>query len=283
MLHRLTRIFVGTSALVTLTSFAGAVPVFSPNSSVVITHIADRSNLSLGEVSTTVKPPPAVFPPSFQLAHEFVTPGPGGTSHSNADASVAEVTSAVTTTIRFVPGTGVTQNNVPGHAYTGASALTFDINALWFNPTQYPAPGQFHLGFASFPVSGVVGVGGQDRIIVNLTYRNGVGGALLGTLSLDQTFPNATALPLPFFDLATKTTVLNAGQPLPAGSQVLITGSVELRAKNEESPSEITLDTGGDIGTMAIPLPPAWATALGGMGLILGLARVAPIVGRRRD
>jgi hypothetical protein len=106
------------AVVVTLARPAGAVslPTFDPSSSVVFSHKADVQNTSIAPVSQTIQPVPKDLPVgSFQLSHEFTTPGMGGlTSTTDVTGSIAEVTNALNTSIKFGAGTGVLQTNLPG-------------------------------------------------------------------------------------------------------------------------------------------------------------------------
>jgi hypothetical protein len=155
--------------------------------------------------------------------------------------------------------------------------LEADVKALWAVPAGgFPASGGVPGEFLAFPLGGTIGIGGNDRFIAHLTFTNGVGGLPIGPpIDIDKTYLNATAAPLPFTDLIGITKPLNGGVPLAGGTQIYISGTIQFRAKNDESPSDIHVTgNGGSVSTALVPLPPAWVSGLLGIVALVVAAKL---------
>jgi hypothetical protein len=234
-----------------------------------------------------------------------------GQSSSTATGAVYQVTNNTNMGVAFTAGTGVTQTNVPGDAYIGASQLAANVNLVWGLNSQFAPTNAFPGINYQFPIGGVIGVGGSDRFIANLTFNEivtpntgPVQTVAVGSLSLDETYTNATGSPLPFSTLLSGNDAFNGGVDLPASNdfdtyQFQITGTVEFRAKNDLSPSTFDLSSDSsmsaldydseptgdqnfsDIETVALPQPSSVAMGVVSM-LLLGLVAKAGL-GRRQE
>jgi hypothetical protein len=222
-------------------SAPAAAPVFDPGqSNVVLTHTEDLGAAILNTFQTTV--PGASIPSSspplpFQINHTFSKGSSPNTSSTNATGSVYQTTSATDMALDLLTGTGVIQTNVPGHFYTGASQLDLNVDLEWtIGAGGFPAAGHPPGVLYQFNVGGTVGEGGSAEFTVNLKYENG-GGTQIGSVTSDTLFNTAG----PFTKLISGTALLNGGTPLVAGSNLLLVGTIDFKATNDEGPSNIDI------------------------------------------
>jgi hypothetical protein len=274
----------GSALLLTLLSvpaaFAGGATAFDTgNSSLVLTHTADKAAAIPQTFSVNVPGPsvPAAPTVGFQINHTFNAVTGSGSSSTVSDATGYEITNLLNLGLALQAGSGVTQTNVPGHAYTGASVTDIAITAVWdLGPSGFPAPGHFPGVSYQYPIGGTVGIAGTDEFKVNLTFTDpSVGPNSIGNISVDKVYPNITASPLAFTDNIAGTILINGGAPLPAGSQLQMIGTIDFLATNQDSPSSIALTDDGSSGLIdasaetVIPEPASATIALiAGAGLL---------------
>jgi len=275
-------------------------PFDATNSSVTLTHIADTSNSSF--------PPTVVSVPGAnikQTATTFMnndvisTTTRTGVSSTNATAGLYHSNSSSDMTIAVTGGTGVGQANVPGEAFSGPSELDVNIDSLWTLNSAYSPANQFPGINYQFPLGGVIGIGGTDHFIVNLTFYDTtiVAGAgkvqtPIGSLNIDMAMTNTSSAPLAFTQTLSGDDLINNGNPLPTGSEFEEVGDIIFKSKNDESPSSFdftqdtntgaqiyeTAPTGAQnfsfISATNVPLPSSVEMGLLAIGL-MGLARWA--------
>ena len=187
------------------------------------------------------------------LNNDVITANTGnGTSSTNATAGLYHTNVSTDMAIAMTAGSGVGQTNVPGLAFSGASELDTHINAFWQLNTGFAPGAQFPGINYSFPIGGVVGIGGNDHFIVSLTFYDVFNidsddqfSTQIGSLSIDEAFSNSTGAPQTFATTITGNDILNNGIALPAGSEFEVLGDIIFKAKNDESPSsfDFTADT----------------------------------------
>jgi|GEM_PF-4574924 len=234
----------------------------------------------------------------LQLNNTFTS---GGDIHSSSSAAggVYQITNSNNMAIGLAAGTGAAQYNTT-HAYTGATALDIHVTAEWHlnNSFQLPSPPTLFPGLSyQFPIAGFVGINGNDHFIVNLNFTDSAVPGSVGSISIDQDFNNVEGeSPLAINQNFSGIVLINHGVALPTNSNLIISGDIVFKAKNEDSPSDFHLgDNKGLVGDnttgpdamfgvtnstdanlpdpFAAPLPASLGMGIVGIGLILLAAR----------
>jgi hypothetical protein len=225
-----------------------AQPTFAgTSSSLTLTHTDDLSAMSPNVFSTSPSPIPVPTPP-FQMNHTFTAGSGDDTSSTLGVAGVDELTSAIEMGIGLTSGTGVTQTNVPGHFYIGASEVDIAATYTWtLGSSGFPLPGHFPGITYAFALGGTVGTGGYAEFEINMKFFDTAGAApvQVGSLGLNALFNT----PGPFTQLESGAVLLNGGNPLPKNSTFQMVGTIDFLAKNDESPSNINITSDGQFGS----------------------------------
>ena len=147
----------------------GGVSYDSADSSVKITHYAERDNPGAFG-SKNVVPPPASgsmpIPGSYQYSKTLNLNG----GSSSASASVGAVTNSQNVGFTFASGTGITQSDPTGTSFSKAAQLKFVVDGEWdvsaggFGPTAY--------GYLAFTLGGVIPAGDSASVDINLSWQD---------------------------------------------------------------------------------------------------------------
>jgi hypothetical protein len=296
--HRTVVLGLCASALIALNSgVARAVTVATTfngeSSSIVYTHIDDISNEANNSFSTTVAgasiPAAAPAGAGFQFTHTFTTTTRTGNSSTTSDATVYEITNLTNLSVALKGGTGVTQTNVPGKAYNGASNLDIAVDAVWnLGTAGFTSIGTLPALDYSFPLGGIVGIGGSDQFNVNLDVIESfpldpvLGPVTIGTISTGQTFSNPGGAAKSFLSNLSGSILINNGLHIPGGAEITIQGNIDFYATNDESPSSfnLTSDSSIGLGSFTAPLPASGCMALAGVVGLFVLRRSKALVFR---
>jgi hypothetical protein len=235
---------------------------YSLNSgTVTFTHTADSANSGSPTTSSTIQYSslPTSSPSGYSGPSGFTnTFGSVATSATTAQAAVYQVTNNSNLGVSLTAGSGVVQQNVPGHLYSGASVLDTNVNLAWFLlSAPFPSSGFPGVNY-QFPIGGVVGVGGTDTFVVSLNFYDDSSDdfehedpTLIGSLNITKTFTNSSNAPASFSTLVSGNDAFINGTSLPQYDEFLIEGDIKFRAKNDESPSsfDLTADSTVGVGT----------------------------------
>jgi len=189
---------------------------------------------------------PSTIPP-FQLNHTLTTGTTPTTSSALGVAGADQQTSNIQMGAGLTSGTGTLQTNVPGHFYTGASDTDIAVSYDWtIGSLGFPQVGHFPGISYSFALGGVVGTGGSAEFKVNMKFFTGTGAVPIqvGSLVLDDLFSTAGN----FTKLDSGSVLLNGGSTIPANNAFQMIGTIDFLAKNEESPSNINLQSDSGFG-----------------------------------
>jgi hypothetical protein len=279
---KLTRI----AAVVFAIGFGGAqvaraqftTPELLNGSTVTITQTADVTNPGLKTVTGPVALP-SVAPGSYQLGSPNKLSD--GTANSTADAGVYGITGNNNLGIGMTTGTGVTQLNNSVPAFSGPANLELNVDANWFLPSGYPQIGSYPSLTYQFALGGTVSKGGYDEVTVNLnvtdtpTGRNSEPVSLPG-ISFTDLYYNGTPPDVNYtnryseavgkFTPAVISGVdfldLSTGAPLPVGSTLTISGTLDFYSADDLGGSSIQV-----VDVSGVPLPKP--LAMGGAAMLM--------------
>jgi hypothetical protein len=278
----------GAAALVALrggNALAQSSPTkFDPTSTITLSHTDDIYNDAPNTFSVplTGAQIPASSPAAFQLNHTFSTTTQTGPSSTVSDAAVYAITNLSNLSVALKAGSGITQTNVPGHAYQGPSNTDLNIDAIWdLGTSGFPTTGAFPGVNYQFALGGIVGISGMDEFSVNLTFSelSALGRPVqIGSLTVDKQFPNTTASPKAFTSNVAGSLLLNNGVHIPAGAKIILSGNIDFYATNDDSPSQFNLTQDSTIGfgdftpDAAAPLPGSLYMGLAGIAGVLAFS-----------
>jgi hypothetical protein len=282
-------IFVcGVGVLSGSRAFGASLPSPTPTtfdaraSSVTLTHIEDSGNESSSTFPVTVAGSqiPSASTPKFPLNHTFTASSNLGSSSTTAVAGIYEITSPTNLSVAVQAGSGITQANVPGKVFSGSSDTVIQIDAVWqIGSNGFPTAGHLPTLSYQFPLAGTVGLGGMDEFQVNLQFDSSVSEGAIGFIDTDKQFSNPSlTTKMPFTANINGIVLINDDQPLPAGSLLEMTGTIEFMATNDDSPSDFSLTDDGTIGAVdaaTVPEPASLAMATVGAIGVLALRRRA--------
>jgi hypothetical protein len=268
---------------------AGTTPVIQGGSFITFTHTDDllsgsqiTNQTELNGVGAGVGEIPSSPPASFQMNDPINV----SSSSTLADAGAYSTTTLTEMAIGLKTGTGVNQTN--NGAFTGASELDISITASWtLGSSGFPSSGHPPAVTYSFAVSGIVGTGGSAEFNVNLQFFD------LSSTFLDAPIGSVTSNntygPGNFNKVVSGSAEIDSGVPLPAGSTLTMTGTIDFLTLDPGSPSSIGISP-GQVNAAAIvpvedenlgvttPLPSSWEMGLVGMSL----AACATVLRKRR-
>ena len=222
---------VVASVVSPLISVAGT-PVFSASSTVQIVHDPDTGAATTNSYKN-VNPPPASSGMPVPAGYQYGKTLTLGAGTTQAFGSIGHITTSTLAGLTLAAGSGVSQTD-PSNNIVAASAETFNINMIWSTPTQF---GPTAYGYVSFALAGTVDPGGSAQAIVNLTFKNGNTNAnLRAPLSQTLTFSSPGAFSQSFLN-----NVAFTGGSVPAGTPIVISGSISLRATDPSGTCNIDM------------------------------------------
>jgi hypothetical protein len=221
-----------------------------------------------------------VAPGSYQLGNPNKLVN--GTANSTADAGIYGITGNNNLGIGMTTGTGVTQLNNVAQAFSGPANLDVSVTAGWLLPSGYPQTGSFPSLTYQFALGGTVSKNGYDEFTVNLNvtdstgargsvpvslpgisftdlYYNGTEPDIESTNHYSEAVGKFTAPVISGVDFLDITT---GGAPLPAGSTLIISGTVDFYSYDDLGGSGIQV-----IDASAVPLPKP--LAMGGVAMLM--------------
>src|ERR1700722_5050225 len=195
-------LIAGAAALVALSGenakAQSSSTLFDRGSNVTLSHTDDIFNDAPQTFSVTLTGGqiPVSAPTAFQLNHTLTSTTGTGNSSTVSDAAVFAITNLANLSIGLKGGTGVTQTNVPGHAYQGPSNTDLAVDAIWdLGSSGFPTGGTFPGVNYQFALGGIVGISGMDEFKINLTFTELVPQGRpvqIGSLTVDKQFTNST-------------------------------------------------------------------------------------------
>jgi fibronectin-binding autotransporter adhesin len=248
------------------------------DSIITFTQTPDINNPTAN--TTKVAVPSASFPTipvtasGLEINHTFSATN--NASHAVSSTAAAggayELTKTNDMFVALTAGTGVSQND-SGGAFSGASQLDVNIFAEWALGSAFPPAGIFPGLSYQFPLGGIIGVGGTDHVILNLTFYqtpnavsssafNPATATQVGTINSTNTYSNSTASPASFTALVSGDVLLNGGAGVVSGKHLIMTGDIYFKAKNQGSPSTFSLMQDSEVGAGA-PASLVWNNSEG--------------------
>src|SRR5262245_47741881 len=220
-------------------------PVFNGGAASFV-HIPNASATpSASDLTVAVNNPPAastaLTPTVWQIKRENYAYGNinlPGTGSTSAYGWVGHVTNSSTAGIKFAAGTGVTQTDLSTHI-SGSSALRLNITQYeWAANANF---GPFAQGYFSIALSVNVPANSSAAFTANINYKDDLNNNIIASpITFSQNFVG------PFNQVVTFTNQKqfypSSGSPgvVPAGRKIRMSGSVELKAKNDGGP--VTID-----------------------------------------
>src|SRR5262245_47323908 len=238
------------AALSACASLAGAqTPAFNGGTA-TFQHIPNASATpSPSDLTINVNNPPssatATSPPSWQISRTNYAYGNAnlpGTGTTSAFGWVGHVTNASTAGINFAAGTGVTQVDTGNHI-SGSSALRLNITQYQWSPSTNFGP--FSQGYFSLALQVNVPALSSAAFTATINYKDDLNNNIISTpITFSQTFTGPYNNTVTFTNQ--KMFYPTSGTPgvVPAARKIRMSGTIEIKAKNDGGPVTIDLQSG---------------------------------------
>jgi autotransporter-associated beta strand protein len=207
----------------------------SGSSTLTLKHDPDITNAGdtpLVKNPSTVPPASLIYPTAatYQISKTFTS----GAASTTSAASLGHVTNATTASFNLATGTGITQTD-PGNAvYPGSSSLLLSPNLVWDVTTGGFGP--LATGYASITIGFTVGTGGSFEFHSNLAFLDQSNNPLRSPWVDNEVFN----VPGTYVRTFTSCAALGSGT-IASGKQIKMSGTLEFRANNANSPSDATI------------------------------------------